>query len=243
MNAKVNTADKGLKALYNPCFESLCTKNHTTDKHFNPLLIKCPEHYFDDNNVRIMVIGDATKRWYKDLFINDVDECLDCYKTFVKQKDKKSIGCYEQYEFVDSLNKIVNGDNAVDNIIWTNVYKTTENVSFTNAIPGRSEQCRIWRQMHLDITAKEIQILKPEFVFFITGNDMRNDSTYINGCLGWDIHFVEVKEDKDMAMVIGRSKKMDYICFRLPNPGKESPKRNQQILELTKKIISNYRHN
>ena len=124
MNAKVNTADKGLKALYNPCFESLCTKNHTTDKHFNPLLIKCPEHYFDDNNVRIMVIGDSTKRWYKDLVAQNVDDCFGYYDDFFEINNRKKVGNQEQFSFVEELNKTVNGPNAIKNIIWTNTIIT-----------------------------------------------------------------------------------------------------------------------
>lgn len=235
MDAKVNTANKRLKALYEPCFDNLCTKNHTSDKHFNPLLIKCPEHYFDNGNVRIMVIGDTTTKWYRDYTAKSVDDCIHYYEAYYDQTNKKRIGCEELFRFMESINMHIS--DTMDNIVMTNVYKTTDNIKMTNAIPGRAEECSKWRQMHLEITAKEIEYLTPDFVFFLTGNDLHSDSSYINGTLGWDLHFVPFKENTNFALVVGTKKKLDFVCCRLPKPADIASK----DIELLAKIITNYK--
>ena len=244
MNPKTSDINNKLKELYEPYFDALCTKNNMGRKRFNPLLIKCPDEYFSGRNIRIMVIGKETEKWFKNLSIRDVAECQELYETFYKDGYNDEIGNGEECNFVKALNLEINNTNKVDNIVWTNVYKTSGNITSSNRSKEIYKKRMEWREMQYNITNKEIDILEPDFVFFITGDSVRNDTDYVMPVFeGQHLNFTQIKEDKSMAMVVGIKSKTKFICLRIPEPNGRDSNRNNNIIKLIKKIVVNYGDN
>lgn len=242
MSDKTNDINKKLIALYEPYFEALCTKNNMDKNRRNPLLIKCPEHYFDQGNIRIMVIGKDTARWFKKNSAKDVEECQNLYESFYKDGYKSESGNEEQFNFIKKLNKRINNTANVDNIVWTNVYKTTETIAPSRNIPDSLQKRKEWRKMQYKITHKEIDILDPQFVFFITGDSTQNDTEYIIPVFeNQNLNFTDIKEDNAMAMVVGIDSKLKFICLRLPDP--KNKDNYATVIEHTKTFVKNHQKN
>lgn len=241
MSAKTNDINKKLTELYEPYFEALCTQNNTEKRRRNPLLIKCPDHYFDKGNIRIMVIGRNTARWFKHNDAEDVEECQNLYETFYREKYDSDSGNEEQFKFIKDLNKEINNTSNVDNIVWTNVYKAPEIIKSSRNIPNDLQKRREWRKMHYKITHKEIDILDPQFVFFITGDSTQNDTDYIIPVFEkQNLHFTGIKEDNAMAMIVGIGSKLNFICLRLPDPKTKDEYTTKNVLEHTSTFVKNH---
>lgn len=219
-----------LRKLYNKYFELLRTKFGTTEKLHNPLLINLPKNY-EGSKKRVMLIGTNTPKSRREPIVDTIEDCQGLYE---------KLGLYpiEKANFIKELSKELFGEYSLDNIVYTNIFKTTECVHYDNSIPGRYESCKSWREMNFEITRKEIEILKPDFIIFCTGDgSFRNDSYYVDQLLGFGGLFIPIKEQKEMALVYKLKTKLDYTCCRIP----EFPiKDDKEIIQILTKLISKH---
>ena len=161
------------------------SKNNLKDEEIlnfsRPFLIDVNDEYINSDK-KVMIIGQETYTWYglyKDFLNEDngVKSTQDIYRNFMLQNKAN----YNS-PFWNFFNKLEENSNA--SFIWNNVYKleTIEYLEDPNKLGQKVgfsllsknkeykhliEKVRIFQK---DILIKEIEILKPDIVIFLTGH-------------------------------------------------------------------------
>ena len=167
--------------LYTNYFSKDKLKDEEILNFSRPFLIDVNDDYINSNN-KVMIVGQETYTWYglyRD-FLNEnngVKKSQEIYKNFML-KNKANYNS----PFWNFFNKLEENSNAI--FIWNNVYKLEtieylehidklgKKVGFSLLFKNKNYQYLIEkiRLFQRDILIKEIEILKPNVIIFLTGH-------------------------------------------------------------------------
>lgn len=171
-------------------YKKLCEKFKEGYVKFFP---QVGEHYFNGNHKKIMVVGKACNGWVEvgneALFkadgtgiVNRPDQMEWVKKAWSRKKGKYSTSHSAFWTFSRKVADSIlgtKGINCFDYIAWSNLYKVSPCQGGNPDQEDRNKQVVICT----DIFKKELEILKPDFVFFFTS--------------GWEKTFVDNFKSED----------------------------------------------
>lgn len=144
----------------------------------NPLLIKVDEEKYNSSDIKVMIIGQETYGWWEGVFGDKtVQELMDQYDGYLHNKlenmrKKSSRAFWKGFKyFEDEIQKIHTDKNVY--CIWNNIVKIGKDNK-----TGISDSIRDFERKYLSMVKKEIQILKPDIVIFLTGPNRDYDIKY-----------------------------------------------------------------
>jgi len=134
------------------------------DDFDGPLLMYCWDENFNDANYKILFIGQEHTNtcWFAN---DDIEDPLKWYETFCLAKNYNSTF----WLAVKQINRTLNGNGShKPNFLWTNVSKYA---TATGRPVGFEKHNQITNQFGFNILAKEIEIIKPDAIIFLSGNN------------------------------------------------------------------------
>ena len=179
-----------------PCYECLC-KIKEFKEGYVKFFPQVGEHYFNGNHKKIMVVGKACNSWVEAGTSSETDKLFNADGTgIVNRKDqmkwvkeawsrKKGKYSTSHSAFWTFSRKVADsilgtkGINCFYYIAWSNLYKVSPCQGGNPDQEDRNKQVVICT----DIFKKELEILKPDFVFFFTS--------------GWEKTFVDNFKSED----------------------------------------------
>lgn len=157
--------------LYNDKFSELDNKGNCSTAF--PIFIKCPQHYCDVDNKRIMFIRTVPTRVKPSNILSSVSDGLDIYERAVLS-DFRNIYLYEERpEFEKANNRLRNYLNSVNsklnkgkqqNYIFTYIFKNS--LFYIEEDKGELIRTSLY-EINVEILKEEISILKPDYIFFL----------------------------------------------------------------------------
>ncbi len=181
------TINKKLEELYGKYWDELQKEGRALIKKSNgnskiltnPFLIKVDEKEFKNADLKVMIIGQETWKWSD--FGKSIEEEMNGYDDFFLKKDfyeghRKSAFWKGFNYFKDELSKHYKDRNLL--FIWNNISKIAKNDGTTGVSPDirNLERKYFPKEGDQSIISKEIEIIKPDIVIFLTGgrdNDLR----------------------------------------------------------------------
>lgn len=203
----VNKINEELYNLYQDYSDEIVRSWH--------VCIKCPIRYCDDDNERIMFI-----RFTKDLFYDTEEKySFDCYSQMYAdaiQNKYDQLKDSSMVDYMESINKNLNPNKSCNYICtYVNINLLEGNQSYIKLSERESYKKTI------AILKKEIDILKPNFLFFV---DLQNISTekinyqaqfdLLKELFATDVYFNYNANYKDINSIIGKERLNSY-CFRI----------------------------
>lgn len=172
-----------LLELYNSKFPELIEEGNCSASF--PILIKCPPHYCDDDNKRIMFIRTVPSKRRPSNFQSSIPERLAFYEQSVLDGFIHNRLCEDEIDTsFDSLNRelkeFMNGVNfklnkgKKQNYIFSYIFKNSlYHILYENKELVRSALYKV----NVEMLKQEISILKPHYIFF---SDLDYISTFKN---------------------------------------------------------------
>jgi hypothetical protein len=181
-----------LRSLNLQYYKYLCHEltSYETMNTSNPLLLNISEGYIT-SRVKIMIVGKETFAWHGtfNLGLADVivDELMDLYRVFLRNTVHEGTPFWS---FSRKLDKALNPNNKDTSVAWSNLIKVDQ---------GRGRPSKDIEKIvcGFPILEKEIEILHPDLVIFLTGYgyDGRLQQTFP----GVEYEAVEGATDKELV--------------------------------------------
>lgn len=168
--------NKQLKELYESCWKDLNQygKKISSIKPANPLLLKIIEEEYEQADLKVMIFGQETWGWHE--FSTSIEEGMNRYENFFVTNftQGKKKGAFRQAfnYFKTELNNHFKDKKIY--YVWNNISKIGRNDKKT----GVTTDIRNLERNHFNVIAKEVSILKPDIIIFLTGN--RDDDIRFN---------------------------------------------------------------
>lgn len=131
--------------------------------YVGPLFLYCWEDEYLSARHRLMIIGQETNGWesYYVRTEEDVRNYIQTYKEFELGKHYRSLF----WRYAHLVNEMINGKDG-KNFVWNNVNKFGIDGS------GKPDQEVLDNEnLHYNLLAREIEILKPDICIFLSGPD------------------------------------------------------------------------
>lgn len=171
--------NKKLEELYKSKWNDLL-ENVSGTKAAHPLLIKVKDEY-KDADIKVMIVGQETDGWHGLFEENkkDVNALMDDYYNYfynivisgtslakrLKNKSKRPFWNRKNFKyFEEELPKIYNGKKVA--FVWNNISKIGK---CTRGKPTEKIQ-KLEKKYFDQVFEKELEILEPNIVIFVTGN-------------------------------------------------------------------------
>lgn len=166
-NIKITTMlNDRLLSLYTSSLPGLSALYSDLDRkeifdYVGPFLLYCWEEEYLSARHRLMIIGQETYGWDADYVrsVDDVKRFMQSYKDFELGKNYNSLF----WRYAHLINEMINGEDG-KNFVWNNVNK------FGIDGAGRPDQAVLDNEnLHFNLLAREIGILKPDVCIFLSG--------------------------------------------------------------------------
>lgn len=171
MNTKLENLYREEFKKLSPVLKDYNLKSKRKKKSTNPFLLSVDENQINSNN-RIMIFGQETNSWckeceHKSQFSGNISKSLEVYKKFyLKGGFKKYRGAF--WNEFKRIKKEVQKKKNNSTFIWNNVNKIGRigkgNITEINKIQFE----------HFQVIKKEIDIIKPNIIVFLTGPNYNN---------------------------------------------------------------------
>ena len=200
---KREVAQKMLNELYNDYFvkryQEICMNVDLDiiEKLSTPYLVNIPEAYFSGK--RIWYVGQEPFKWYGYY-----------KKTFIEKRDRPFFPELDAVDYAVSVHKKFFDEGMINSPIWNFFKKLDENASkkilcnniykFSYVEAGLSPNSKLFKnkqqreqylkplyELQRDLLLKELEILKPDVVLFMTGNP--NDPLFFDNIDEDDIRY------------------------------------------------------
>lgn len=142
-----------LTELYSSYFDQVQDLQSRYDGLSGPLLIHIPESYFRQKT-RLMVVGQQTAGWER----GSIDDLLQCYQGFNLGEKYKSTPFWNMIRKMETIFSI-----EPYAMIWSNLNRC----DYKLKRPPRKIEMQM--TFSSEMLLKEIEILKPDIVWFFTG--------------------------------------------------------------------------
>jgi hypothetical protein len=148
-----------------------------------PLLMHVFPEY-DNLNKKLLIIGQETKGWHSTLADQSIDlsKILNHYKEFELAKTYRYRNA-PFWRFSKALFKKLNPESAPNGLLWTNLSKVDQNGAGVNHVVRKKNKAGY------ELLLKELEIIKPEVVVFLTSH--KNDESLKQTFKGLSIQPVE----------------------------------------------------
>lgn len=206
--AKTNTK---LRKMYNK-FLNKFDKDIDIHGYKTPMLMQCGESYADDNNIRILFVDTVSQNWnYKDDCYNDtngydVDKIISKYPQYCWNSD--NIYKSKFFDWVNKINRSLNPGKSC-NFLCTSLFKFNS----PTAKPLRDGKSVDGLEYNYNILCNEINAVKPDFVFFVTG---KKYDYCLPKVLGEVCYPAKVMEEPSIAQIRCFGKRLPFATYRLP---------------------------
>jgi len=177
MSEKIN---EKLKKLYQNKWDGLLENSHGTEAA-HPLLIKVQDEY-ESADIKVMIVGQETDGWIGALTNNkkNIDEIMDTYYNYLYNIDNgfnsKNLKAKKQRPFWNRKNfryfeeELAKLDtNKRFAFVWNNISKIGNSGDNFRGKPKENVK-ELENQYFSGIFEKELKILKPDIIIFVTGN-------------------------------------------------------------------------
>lgn len=166
------TLNEQLKKLYCdhiPCLEKFVAEVGNED-YVAPLLIRCWEEDYSRAQIRVMYYGQETNGWcgnVRPVSTENIERILKEYSEFDMGSHYNSLF----WRYVHDLHNKTFNANANDNgFIWNNVLKFGKSGSGAPSMKVQTAEVS-----HFNVMRKEIDILRPHIVVFLSGPNYDDD--------------------------------------------------------------------
>lgn len=244
----MNTTQNDLDKLYKEYLEKLLQDKEIVEKinsctFSSPLFLNTnvPNGMLKEKKYKILFIGQQTKGWdsnfkNSDLELNNIPEFINELKklyynfNYGKRLDRKHYNGYLWQFQRKLLNTINNFSNSEFGLIWTNILRFDEH-------GGKIKDKRDIEKISYNknyILRKEIEILKPDVVVFVTGPSY---DSILNETFD-DLKFIPVAEvsNDSKRFSILESKYLPIMSFRTYHP--RALYQNKHLRSLREPIIN-----
>ena len=178
MSAEIKKINSDLQEIYKEFKEDLIKivdKNHTgldLNRFSAPLLMNINDQYLDACP-KVLLVGQETCGWGDDIsllkFLKDDEDRI---KELINKYDKFNFACKDRHNtpfwrFYRELHKKLKIDFKglhPNSIAWTNLFKFDYNGKALS-----NEQKGIFKSINGEILKREIEIIKPDIILFVTG--------------------------------------------------------------------------
>lgn len=181
-------------------------------KPTNPLLIQIDEEKYQDADIKVMIFGQETNNWDGD-FSGDIGHSLEMYDEFFNYDKGKGYGgqFWNGFHRFLSILEEKYPNKTIDSI-WNNTIKTGVSGRGMNNPP---EYIYEVEKSYFNIIKKEIEILKPDIILFLSGPNY--DIEIVNS-LG-KIEFVSISPDYCGRQISKITSDVNQNIFRTYHPG------------------------
>lgn len=163
-----------LKDIYEETWPDLLANGHkiTDPIPTNPMLLSFDEQFFSQADKRILICGQETWGWGD--FGSSVEDCMSGYYSFFIDEEfypGYGVSAYwKAFRFFESqFGSLYQGQKI--QFIYQNLSKIGRNDGGT----GVTNEIRTLERKHFPVFKKEIELLRPDMVLFLTGPDRDHD--------------------------------------------------------------------
>lgn len=168
-----------LESLYGSHWDQLHSELRVLDKslYTNPFLIKIDEKEFADAKFKVMIFGQETQGWFDKGVISDsIEQMMGNYDKFYLQKQfwpgyGKS-AFFNGFKFFKE-NILKHKDLKESEVVF--IYNNISKIGRGGNVPGVSDIVRKIEQKYFPVVAREIDIIKPDLIIFMTGPNRDGD--------------------------------------------------------------------
>lgn len=149
-----------LLSLYKNGLKSLTSSKGFKVQPAYPFMIRVPDDY--DEKVKIMIIGQETNGWPGEMD-KEPEKSMQGYKRFWIDKESKYSKTGTFHQVLNKFQKML--DKERTSCIWNNIIK----IGKKDKIGTPPDEMITWQHKWFDITKREVELLKPNVVIFLTG--------------------------------------------------------------------------
>jgi hypothetical protein len=163
-----------LKEIYEATWPALIESGHkiTDPIPTNPMLLSFDEDFFSRADKRIMICGQETWGWGD--FGSSVEDCMNGYYSFfVDEEFYPGYGksaYWKAFRFFQAQFASLYPEQKIQ-FIYQNLSKIGRNDGAT----GVTNEIRTLERQHFPVFKKEIELLQPDMILFLTGPDRDHD--------------------------------------------------------------------